>query len=346
MLDERLRAEVERHIREIGLPLQSGLRCDHRHDRKPELGGELVVALIVGGNAHDRPGAVIHQDVVGNPDRYLYPAGGIQREASGEDACLLLFGLAALGEILSGCSRPIRIHGLPSVRRRRLVDERVLGREYQEGGAEDRIGSGREHLDRVFPSGGRRWVLPDLRPEGEPEASPFRSPDPVPLSRLRGLRPVDPLQVVQQLVGVLRDAKEPLAEQPLTHRGAATLAETSDDLLVGENGLAGGAPVDRCLLLLGQPGLEELQEEPLCPPVVARVRRVDGPRPVVHQAGTPELTLEVRDVPRDELHRMDADLQRVILRVDSERIKADRLEDVLPPESAIAAIDVRSRKGV
>ncbi len=43
---------------------------------------------------------------------------------------------------------------------------------------------------------------------------------------------------------------------------------------------------------------------------------------------------------------MDADLQRVILRVDSERIKADRLEDVLPPESAIAAIDVRSRKGV
>ena len=39
---------------------------DHLDDGQAELRGELPVALVVAGHAHDDAGAVAHEDVVGN----------------------------------------------------------------------------------------------------------------------------------------------------------------------------------------------------------------------------------------------------------------------------------------
>ena len=112
------------------------------------------------------------------------------------------------------------------------------------------------------------------------------------------------VEVVEQPLGVVGDAEEPLLQEPLLDRGAAALAVPVIDLLVGEHGLVVGTPVDRRLLLVGQPLLEELQEDPLRPLVVRRV----GGRELVRQSNISpdalELAAEVRDVPRDQLRRV------------------------------------------
>ena len=43
---------------------------DHHLDRQAVLPGELEVPLVVGGHRHDRAGAVVHEDEVGDPDRH------------------------------------------------------------------------------------------------------------------------------------------------------------------------------------------------------------------------------------------------------------------------------------
>ena len=56
---------------------------------EPYFFGEFQVALVVGGDAHDRAGAVVHEDVVGDPDGHLLPVVRIDRVVAGEEALLL-----------------------------------------------------------------------------------------------------------------------------------------------------------------------------------------------------------------------------------------------------------------
>ena len=98
------------------------------------------------------------------------------------------------------------------------------------------------------------------------------------------LGPVDRLQVVEQAVGVVGDAEEPLLQLARLDRRAAAFAATVDDLLVGEHRGVLGAPVDRCLLAVGQAALEEAQEQPLRPAVVARMAGGELARPVDRDA--------------------------------------------------------------
>ena len=67
---------------------------DDPDDRQIERRRELEVALVVAGNGHDRAGSVLHQHVVGDPDRDGLLRRGIDGERAGEDARLLLVHLA------------------------------------------------------------------------------------------------------------------------------------------------------------------------------------------------------------------------------------------------------------
>src|SRR5215211_5404145 len=60
------------------------------------------------------------------------------------------------------------------------------------------------------------------------DPGPFTLSNPVPLRRLRRLRPIDALQGVQQPLRVLADAEEPLLQEALLHRRAAPLARAVD----------------------------------------------------------------------------------------------------------------------
>src|SRR5262249_39556151 len=82
---------------------------------------------------------------------------------------------------------------------------------------------------------------------------------------------VERLERVQELVGVLGDAQEPLGELALLDRGAGAPAAAVDHLLVGEYGLVDRIPVDHALLAIDEAALEELQEPALLAAVILRV---------------------------------------------------------------------------
>ena len=98
----------------------------------------------------------------------------------------------------------------------------------------------------------------------------FGSPDPVALhDRIGSGQSSAP--VLQQFVGVLGDGKEPLLHHHLDDGLLVALVLAVDDLLVGEDGLERGRPVDHRLARVGDVVLEHLLEEPLGPLVVRRV---------------------------------------------------------------------------
>ena len=206
----------------------------------------------------------------------------------------------------------------------------MLGRQHEVRRAEDRVRARREDFD--------------LRAIEHPEAQPraLRATDPVPLRLLRRRRPIERVEVVQQPLGVVRDAEEPLFEEALFNQRAAPFTAAIDHLLVREHGLVGRAPVHRAGLLVREAALEQLQEDPLRPLVVGRVGRVHRVRPVHHQSRAVELAPEVRDIARDQFRRMHADLQREVLRVDAERVISQRLEYTLPLQALEPRVDITS----
>ena len=62
---------------------------DNGDDGQAVLRGKFEVPFIVRRNAHDGAGAVVGQDVVGDPDGHTLPVVGIDGKVSGGDAVLL-----------------------------------------------------------------------------------------------------------------------------------------------------------------------------------------------------------------------------------------------------------------
>src|SRR5581483_11247033 len=91
----------------------------------------------------------------------------------------------------------------------------------------------------------------------EADLGPLAAADPIALHRLDVLWPVDQLEIVQEPVGVIGDAKKPLLELTGLHERAAPFAMSVDDLLVGQPRLVIGTPLHGRLLAVGEPPLEE-----------------------------------------------------------------------------------------
>src|SRR5690606_12897493 len=62
----------------------ASLGCDHGDDGEIVGAGELEVTLIVGGDRHDRPGAIPAEHVVGDPDRHVGAVDRVDGETAGE----------------------------------------------------------------------------------------------------------------------------------------------------------------------------------------------------------------------------------------------------------------------
>ncbi len=162
----------------------------------------------------------------------------------------------------------------------------------------------------------------------------FRAPDPVPLHRQHPFGPgLEQRHLVEQPVGVIGDPEEPLLEVLGHHLRAAALAPSVDHLLVRENRLIDRAPLDRRLAAVGEPCLEEAEEEPLRPPVVRGIARRELPRPVDRPAHSPHLPPDRVDVPLGDRPRMAALPDRSVLGRQAERVVAHRAQngDSLPP---------------
>ena len=183
---------------------------------------------------------------------------------SGEAAGLLLGVRLAIH--IGTVARSLRVCGQPCARgrikrsrpRHHRFHQRVLGCHHHVGGAEQRVGPRGEHAQRTETI--HREV--DLRA--------LAATDPLGLLHARALGPVDQLQVIEQAIGVRRDAEHPLAQRQALHRMAAALAATVDHFLVGQHRAQLGAPVHGLLAQVGQ----STRVEPLLP----LLRRARAPR--------------------------------------------------------------------
>ena len=357
----------------FGEPL--GRRVLDRRDRQVETAGELEVALVAARNGHDRPGAVAHEHVVGDPHR-----DGLAGERVGgtrpEGHTGLVPGVVLAVDVLAGRGLPAVVGDRRGpVRCGERLDEGVLGGEHHERRTEERVGAGGEHGDR---SGGGVEVDPGA----------VAAPDPVALHRRDGVGPVEQVEIVDQPVGVGRDPHHPLAHVAREHREVAAVAATvGGDLLVGDDGAETGTPVDRRLTDVGQamvvddaaalvrrqvdprssvrgrsgagielgdqlcdragpsdgrvvPGVEDLGEDPLRPAVVVRVGRRDRPPTVVAEAETPQLASHVGDVGVGRDRRVLAGLHRVLLGRQTKRVEAHRVQHVAAEHALEAGVHV------
>src|SRR5262249_56500030 len=92
------------------------------------------------------------------------------------------------------------------------------------------------------------------------------------------------------------DLEEPALDLLDDDLGVAAPAPAGLDLLVGENGLAGRAPVHARALLVGEAALEHPDEDELLPAVVRGVAGGQLAVPVVGDAHAAELGPHVPDV--------------------------------------------------
>ena len=211
------------------------LLADDRRNLEAILLGEVEVALVAAGHAHDGAGAVVHEDVVGHPDGGRSAIDGVDDVTAGEDAVLLAVGALAVdgGDLLSGSLELVeRLLVLGAGHE--LGGKRALGRQQEEGDAKERVRAGGEDGDLAVRGG--HAVLGG---KGEVDLRALGAADPVALLGLDVLRPAGELvEVVEELLGIIGDLEIPLGELALLGHGAAAPALAVDDLLVGQDRVA------------------------------------------------------------------------------------------------------------
>ena len=214
-----------------------------------------------------------------------------------------------------------------------LLDERMLGRHDHVGRAKERVRPRGENAQ--FVAGG----------EGEIHFRALGAADPVALLHLDLFDEVHVVQAVEQFLRVVGDAQHPLGFHLAHHFAAAALAAPAHDFLVGQAHLAGGAPVDGHLHLVGQAVLKEFQKDPLRPLVVLGVGGGNFPVVVEGKADALQLRAETGDVLFRDDGGMDLVLDGVVLRRQAKGVVADGEEHVVALHAALAGDDVHGRVG-
>ncbi|OQB56444.1 MAG: hypothetical protein BWX98_01829 [Candidatus Aminicenantes bacterium ADurb.Bin147] len=296
-------------------------RDDDLADRQAVFPGEIEIAAVMGRNGHDRSRPVLHQDVIGQPNRDGFARERIDGGDAGVHAFLL--GLADLplgpggGDRLGKPGAKLGLPGPPD----QIADQGMLGRKNEERRPKDRVQAGGENPDR-FPK--RRHV--------EIQIGALASADPIFLHGQDVFGPLAQLGVTgEELVGVGGDFEEPLFHLFLLDGRGAAPANTAGRLLVGQDGPAGRAPIDPAFPAIGQAALNHLEEDPLVPGVVFGQTRVDFPRPVVGEPHPLELGLHVGDIIQRPLLGMDAGLNGGVLGRHAQGVPADGMENIIPP---------------
>ena len=193
----------------------------------------------------------------------------------------------------------------------------VLRRQQDERRAINGVDAGGEDFHRAASS------------QRELQLGAFRAPNPVPLHRQHLLGPLRQcVERGQQFVRVRRDLQDPLFQVAGHHCRAAAPAGAVLHLLVGEDGLIDGAPVDAGTTAVGEAAREHAGEQPLVPVVVLRRARRDLAIPRVADAEPLELALHVLDVRERRYRRRNAALDRRVLSRHAKGIPAERVQHV------------------
>ena len=174
--------------------------------------------------------------------------------------------------------------------------------------------------------------------EGDFDA--FAAAYPVALHGEDLLGPVDEAAEVQELVGVLGNSEEPLLEGATGDESVASFAGAVDHLLVGEDGVAGGAPYYGGFASVDQAMFVKLEEEPLVPAVVFRQAGDYFALPIVDGTHGAELSAHVFDVTDGPGMGVDAVADGGVFGGKAEGVEAHGVEDVEALHSAEAGVAV------
>ena len=290
---------------------------DHGPDRYAVGFAEIEVALIVGGDGHDRACPVLHQYEVADPNGHFLSAVRIDDVRTSEMSVFL--------EVTRTLLRT-RVDHLLGSGAAGLVEQvgcdGMLGSENHASSAVDGVDARREDtnfVSRTF--------------EGEVDLRSFRPADPIALHGQYAVRPAPrelSIDIAQKFVGVIGNLPEPLLQRALFHLGVFVApAAAFHDLLVREHGGTLGAPIDHSLLAIRQAAFEHLQKEPLVPTVVFGLARGDFEVPIVGEAHAMHLALHLRDVGNGPFARMASPRDRGVLRGQTESVPAHRMLDVV-----------------
>ena len=299
--------------------------------------GKVEVARVVGRHTLNGARAIGQQHVVRDEDGDPIPIHRINRERPDGDSVALLLGGQPLDIRLTRGLELVGLHLGAALRSRQPVHQRVLRGQDGKGHAVDGVRPRREDTERD-----PRMVL-----HRQLELDADTPPNPVCLERSDAFRPLDAGKI-QQLVGVRRDLQEPLLQILLDHGRAAALTDAfvADNLLTRQRGVILRTPVHRRQRAVRQAALVHLQEEPLVPDVVLRIAGDDLARPFPHRTHGPQLAAHAGDVLHRPLIRVDAVLNRGILRRQPECIKANGKQDVVAPHAPQARSGVGGGHGV
>ena len=268
-------------------------------------------------HAHDRARPVRGEHVVGDPDRHARAAQRIDAVSAGKDAGLFLGRGQPLDVAGFGRFGLVRFDRGAAFGLRYGIHQRMLGREHHVADAEQRIGAGGEHAERAAAL----YVKFDF--------AALAFADPVFLHQLGLFRPVEAGEAVEELLRVLGDFEKPLVHFPADDLRAAPFAAAVHYLFVGDDGVAGRAPVDRRQLLIRQPLFVQLQEQPLRPLIIFGRAGVQLMIPVEHGAHGFQLHFHGGDVFHRRVFGMYARLDGIVLRRQPERVEPHRLKDVI-----------------
>ena len=202
------------------------------------------------------------------------------------------------------------------------LSERVLGRKGDKCSTEKRVWTGGEHFD----------VLIRIN-DAKQNVRPFGATYPVLLKRFDVLWEIDGLKPVLQFLTVEREVEEPLAHFFLSDGAVAPPTASGFHLLVGEDGGAGGAPVDRSEFPSRQTAFHEFREEPLVPFVVPRVVTLERSAPIVREAHALDLSGDGSHVAFGDIVRVAAFRNRSVLGWHAKGIEAHGVEDVKAHQS-------------
>ncbi len=309
--------------------------ADYLNDGQIEHLRKFIVARIVRRHGHNRARAVAGKHIIGNKDGDMRIIDGVYSlDARKAHACFLLVQLGALkigfarGGVLIG-AHLVRVCQDAFLQPR--PHQRVFGAKHHIGCAEQRVAAGGVHRDGVACSG------------GEIHLRAIRTTDPVLLLSGDALDIVQPVQVVDQAVGVGGDLQHPLAFRLVDHRAAAALAHAVHDFLVCQYDFATRAVVDVHFLFVRKALFVKLEENPLCPLVIVGVGRVDLARPVERKAKAFHLAFEARNVFLRHLFGMDMVLHRKIFGGQAERVPAHRVQHIVPLQTLFAHNGVQRR---
>ncbi len=295
------------------------------------LSGEHPVTLVARRHAHDGARTIIHQDIVGDPDLDAPPRqrmDGIHARIHAE-----LFRFTGrpfdIGRILDLLTEGFKFC-LFRIVRQQLRYERMFRRNNDIGDAVDRIRTGR--INRQLGSEGR-----DI----EAEFQTFAASDPVALHGLDAFRPaLQQIEILQELIGIIRDFQEPLGQFLLFHRGVAAPALAVDDLFVGQYGVTLAAPVYGSLFLDSQAPFVHEFKEPLGPLVIIGHAGLDFTVPVIGQAHALLLLFHIGDIFQGPLGRRDVVLDRRIFSRHAERVEPHRMQHIVAVHRTEAGHDI------